>query len=114
MIGTTKMGMPTYDERRSRQSTSCPGGTQRKPATRVMTVEPTKPNQAAKGLERRFPGQRVSADALDLHGAVEADVAEAESGPGDEAGDGAQAQKPVESISGTARSKTWESSRSDV
>ena len=61
------------------------------------------------GLERGFPRQSVAADALHLHGTVEADVAEAEGTPGDQTSDSAEVQKPGEGLGGTTSSETWRS-----
>lgn len=43
---------------------------------------------------------------MHLKSAMESDVAEAESAPGDETGDGAEVEKPVESLRGTTRPET--------
>lgn len=58
------------------------------------------------GLERRLPRQRVSADALDLECTVEADVAEAQRRPSDEAGNSAEVKQPSEGLRRTTTSKT--------
>lgn len=50
------------------------------------------------GLQWASPGQSVAVDALDCHGAVEAQVAGAEGAPGDEAGDGGEVEEPGEGL----------------
>jgi hypothetical protein len=58
------------------------------------------------GLPRCLPWEGITVDALNLHGAIEAEVAEAECSPCDEACDCAEVEKPGECLSSTTRTKT--------
>lgn len=57
-------------------------------------------------LQRCLPRERFSADILLLHCSIEADIAETKRCPGNETGDGAEIQKPGESLRCTTGSKT--------
>lgn len=52
-----------------------------------------------------LPWESIAADALDLEGTVEPDVADTESSPSNEASDCAQVEKPSESLGCTAATK---------
>lgn len=58
------------------------------------------------GLEGSHPGQGAARDTLDLHGFVEADVADAEGAPCDETGDRGQILQPSECLGSTAGPET--------
>ena len=54
-------------------------------------------------LPRRLEDQGVAVDALSFEGGVEADVGNADTGPGEETGDGGEALEPLEGHVGAGR-----------